>query len=91
MPETIDERTINIAPSNRFHITENLNLAINAAKGIGLTVVNIGAADLIEGKPHLVLGLVWQAHTSHVMNVTCVTRVTYATHVRGLSSGRWSR
>ena len=70
VPETIDERTINIAPSNRFHITENLNLAINAAKGIGLTVVNIGAADLIEGKPHLVLGLVWQVVDSRYVEVS---------------------
>lgn len=38
-PETIDERVVNIAPTNKFHQTENLNLAINAAKGIGLTVV----------------------------------------------------
>ena len=41
-------------------MNENLNLAINAAKSIGLTVVNIGASDLMEGRPHLVLGLVWQ-------------------------------
>ena len=34
-PETIDERVINVHPGNRFHVTENLNLAINAAKGIG--------------------------------------------------------
>jgi len=58
--ETIDERVINVQPNNRFLINENLNLAINAAKSIGLTVVNIGASDLIEGRPHLVLGLVWQ-------------------------------
>lgn len=63
VPDTIDERAINrINPSNpsKFHINENLNLAINAAKGIGLTVVNIGAVDMSEGRPHLVLGLVWQ-------------------------------
>lgn len=39
---------------------ENLNLAINAAKSIGITVVNIGSSDIQEGRPHLVLGLVWQ-------------------------------
>ena len=47
-------------PSRVLAVNENLNLAINAAKSIGLTVVNIGAGDLIEGRPHLVLGLVWQ-------------------------------
>jgi plastin-1 len=41
-------------------MTENQNLALNAAKAIGCQVINIGAQDLIEGRPHLVLGLVWQ-------------------------------
>ncbi|KAL1763397.1 plastin-3 isoform X2, partial [Sigmodon hispidus] len=39
---------------------ENLNLALNSASGIGCHVVNIGAEDLWAGKPHLVLGLLWQ-------------------------------
>lgn len=39
---------------------ENLNLALNSASAIGCHVVNIGALDLKEGKPHLVLGLLWQ-------------------------------
>lgn len=39
---------------------ENLNLALNSASAIGCHVVNIGAFDLMEGKPHLVLGLLWQ-------------------------------
>lgn len=39
---------------------ENLNLALNSASAIGCQVVNIGAQDLKEGKPHLVLGLLWQ-------------------------------
>lgn len=63
VPETIDERAINKITAHAqstFHITENHNLALNAAKGIGLTVVNIGAVDLMEGRPHLVLGLTWQ-------------------------------
>lgn len=61
VPETIDERVINKGPKlNPFLITENNNLVINSAKAIGCSVVNIGAADLAEGRPHLVLGLVWQ-------------------------------
>lgn len=39
---------------------ENLNLALNSASAIGCHVVNIDALDLMEGKPHLVLGLLWQ-------------------------------
>ena len=41
-------------------MTENQNLAISAAKGSGIKVVNVGAEDIIEGQPHLILGLVWQ-------------------------------
>lgn len=41
-------------------LQENLNLALNSASAIGCQVVNIGAQDLKEGKPHLVLGLLWQ-------------------------------
>ena len=59
-PETIDERVINMQPNNRFLINENLNLAIQAAKSIGIKVVNIGASDIAEANPILVLGLMWQ-------------------------------
>ena len=60
VPETIDERAVNFAPRNPFHVTENHNLALEACKSVGMTVVNIGSSDLKEGRPHLVLGLVWQ-------------------------------
>ncbi|NXN98667.1 PLSI protein, partial [Rhinopomastus cyanomelas] len=59
-PDTIDERTINKKKLTPFTISENLNLALNSASAIGCTVVNIGSQDLQEGKPHLVLGLLWQ-------------------------------
>lgn len=64
VPETIDVRAVNIKKKakelNIYEKTENHNLSINAAKSIGCSVVNIGPSDLIEGKPILVLGLVWQ-------------------------------
>lgn len=60
VPDTIDERTINKKKLTAFTIQENLNLALNSASAIGCQVVNIGAQDLKEGKPHLVLGLLWQ-------------------------------
>ncbi|NXG41628.1 PLSI protein, partial [Psilopogon haemacephalus] len=59
-PNTIDERAINKKKLTSFTISENLNLALNSASAIGCTVVNIGSQDLKEGKPHLVLGLLWQ-------------------------------
>ncbi|KAM6960803.1 plastin-1 [Aplochiton taeniatus] len=59
-PDTIDERVINTKKRTTFTMSENLVLALNSASAIGCTVVNIHAPDLMAGKPHLVLGLLWQ-------------------------------
>jgi len=59
--DAIDERAINTKEGmNVYQKTENQNLVLNAAKAIGCQVVNIGAPDLIEGRPTLILGLIWQ-------------------------------
>eukprot|EP00302_Diacronema_sp_CCMP2436_P027867 CAMPEP_0179944302 /NCGR_PEP_ID=MMETSP0983-20121128/18911_1 /TAXON_ID=483367 /ORGANISM="non described non described, Strain CCMP 2436" /LENGTH=911 /DNA_ID=CAMNT_0021852329 /DNA_START=66 /DNA_END=2801 /DNA_ORIENTATION=+ len=70
--DAIDERAINTARRlalrvgssatslSLFQTTENHNLAISAARAVGCHVINIGASDLMEGTPHLLLGLVWQ-------------------------------
>ncbi|CAG8554513.1 4182_t:CDS:10, partial [Acaulospora colombiana] len=64
VPDTIDERVLNVPVRgkmiNKFQMTENNNLVIFSAKGIGCNVVNIGSTDLIEGREHLILGLIWQ-------------------------------
>ena len=60
VPNTIDERTINKGKLNKFTIHENQTLAINSASSIGCNIVYIGPQDLMEGRPHLVLGLLWQ-------------------------------
>uniref|UniRef100_A0AAX7UCQ1 Plastin-1-like n=1 Tax=Astatotilapia calliptera TaxID=8154 RepID=A0AAX7UCQ1_ASTCA len=59
-PDTIDERVINTRKPSTFHMRENLVLALNSASAIGCTVVSMDAHDLMAGKPHLVLGLLWQ-------------------------------
>jgi len=65
VPDTIDERVLNrpgkkIKTLNAFHMTENNNIVINSAKGIGCSVVNIGSGDIIDGREHLILGMIWQ-------------------------------
>ncbi|KAI9683674.1 MAG: Fimbrin, actin-bundling protein [Trizodia sp. TS-e1964] len=65
VPDTIDERVLNrvgkkIKSLNNFHMSENNNIVINSAKGIGCSVVNIGSGDIIEVREHLILGLIWQ-------------------------------
>lgn len=69
VPETIDERVLNKSgggktgkprPLNAFQMTENNNIVITSAKGIGCSVVNIGPQDIQEGREHLILGLIWQ-------------------------------
>lgn len=60
VPETIDERAINKKHLNPYTRIENLILALNSARAIGVNIVNIDADDIIKGKQHLVLGLLWQ-------------------------------
>jgi plastin-1 len=65
VPDTIDERVLNIPGKksktlNAFQMTENNNIVIESAKGIGCSVVNIGSGDIIEVREHLILGLIWQ-------------------------------
>ena len=59
-PDTIDERAVNKKINTVYAKHENLTLALNSAQAIGCNVVNIDAHDLIQGKQHLVLGLLWQ-------------------------------
>jgi plastin-1 len=47
-------------PLSKFQMMENNNLVIEGAKRIGCSVVNIGSSDLMEGRAHLILGLIWQ-------------------------------
>ncbi|GIY35182.1 plastin-2 [Caerostris darwini] len=59
-PDTIDERAINKKNLTLYTKHENLTLALNSSQAIGCNVINIDAHDLAKGKPHLVLGLLWQ-------------------------------
>ncbi|OMO74595.1 hypothetical protein COLO4_26570 [Corchorus olitorius] len=61
VPGTIDERAINTKRIlNPWERNENHTLCLNSAKAIGCTVVNIGTQDFIEGRRHLVLGMISQ-------------------------------
>jgi len=59
-PETIDERAINKKNLSLYNKIENLTLALSSSQSIGCNVINIDAHDLLKGKQHLVLGLLWQ-------------------------------
>ncbi|KAL7019159.1 hypothetical protein ACKWTF_011023 [Chironomus riparius] len=59
-PDTIDERAINKKNLTVYTKFENLTLALVSSSAIGCNIINIDAHDLAKGKPHLVLGLLWQ-------------------------------
>ena len=62
-PDTVDDRAINKPKDGKlsiYKVHENMTLALNSARSIGCNIVNIGAEDLEKGKPHLVLGVLWQ-------------------------------
>ncbi|KAJ3176882.1 hypothetical protein HDU87_004814 [Geranomyces variabilis] len=45
---------------NAFELAENANVVIDAARKLGVVVVNIGAEDITGGNQHLILGIIWQ-------------------------------
>eukprot|EP00485_Elphidium_margaritaceum_P020574 CAMPEP_0202725820 /NCGR_PEP_ID=MMETSP1385-20130828/184297_1 /ASSEMBLY_ACC=CAM_ASM_000861 /TAXON_ID=933848 /ORGANISM="Elphidium margaritaceum" /LENGTH=622 /DNA_ID=CAMNT_0049392025 /DNA_START=93 /DNA_END=1961 /DNA_ORIENTATION=- len=64
--DTIDWRAVNYKKKgglNQYHVIENQNLNIAAAKAIGLRIYNLSAEDLRDAakNPILVLGFMWQA------------------------------
>lgn len=65
-----EQKIITKSPKTKFEINENHNLAINAAKQLGLSLVNIGAGDLSAGPAaaHLILGMVWQLIRMDLLN-----------------------
>ena len=77
-PDTIDERAVNKKPNTVYAKHENLTLALNSAQAIGCNVVNIDAHDLIQGKQHLVLGLLWQiirVNSSHSFIISVFAKI----------------
>jgi len=75
IPGTIDERVLNKKNPNTFQIHENQTVAIQSAKSIGCNVINIGPPDLIEGRTHLVLGLIWQ-----IVKIGLFSRINLVNH-----------
>eukprot|EP00618_Florenciella_parvula_P031483 CAMPEP_0119481916 /NCGR_PEP_ID=MMETSP1344-20130328/10019_1 /TAXON_ID=236787 /ORGANISM="Florenciella parvula, Strain CCMP2471" /LENGTH=665 /DNA_ID=CAMNT_0007516297 /DNA_START=158 /DNA_END=2151 /DNA_ORIENTATION=- len=76
--EAVDERALNMKKTkklSKFQAIENCNLAINAAKSIGCQITNIGATDLIDGRPHLVLGIAWQ-----IIKATLLCQISLTNH-----------
>ncbi|KAI6181280.1 hypothetical protein M3Y98_00812000 [Aphelenchoides besseyi] len=60
VPGTIDERAVNKKNLNTYTKLENLTLCLMSSQAIGCNIVNIDNHDLSKGRPHLVLGLLWQ-------------------------------
>ena len=56
----VTESKIALKPKNQFESTNNINLALEAARMLGCSIVNIGAKDIASGTPHLILGVLWQ-------------------------------
>jgi hypothetical protein len=57
----IDFRAVNTKKNmSVYMVRENLNLALNAAKGIGIKIPGITANAFSEKKAHLILAVIWQ-------------------------------
>ena len=46
--------------SSVFKFAENIQLALKAAKNIGVVVVNVDVSMISDGRPNQIFGLLWQ-------------------------------
>jgi len=72
VPDTIDNRAINKTKNGKislFKKHENLTLAINSAKSIGIQTINMDSHVLSEGdaRKHIILGLIWQILAKYLL------------------------
>ncbi|EGG19919.1 calponin domain-containing protein [Cavenderia fasciculata] len=53
---------------NPFEKVQNQNIVIKNATKVGCIIVNIGAEDLVNATPYLVLGIIWQIIKSGLLS-----------------------
>jgi hypothetical protein len=53
-----------------FKMLQNQQMVLEGAKKLGCNIVNIGGQDLVDGSPHLTMGVLWQ-----VVRVGLLTKV----------------
>ncbi|KAF2072367.1 hypothetical protein CYY_006313 [Polysphondylium violaceum] len=54
---------------NPFEVIQNQNIVIKNATKVGCIIVNIGAQDLVNATPYLVLGVIWQIIKSGLLSM----------------------
>jgi hypothetical protein len=60
VPGTINEKFINVKAKKLVQQLENHTTMLDGARKIGVQLSNIGGHDILNGVPHLVLGVIWQ-------------------------------
>src|SRR5689334_12337652 len=69
VPDTLDERVINVVVKDQEHKVENWNLCLNSGKAIGCVVHDIRVEDLIAARPDAIGAVIWE--------IVKVTRVCF--------------
>jgi len=68
-PGCVNEKKIQDPPKNNYAVLENCKLAIETAKNLKLSIINIGADDIKNGNQKLVLAIVWQLMRLQILNI----------------------
>ena len=69
-PGVIDSKKIWKPAKNTAQSNENMALILQGAQNIGVKLSNIGAADIINGTPHLILALIW-----HIIKISLLSKI----------------
>jgi hypothetical protein len=66
---TVDWKKVDTNANNKFKKLANCNLAIEALKKGGFTIVGTAGMDIHEGNKKALLGIIWQLMRSHTLKV----------------------
>lgn len=60
---------MNLDPKSRFKKVENANYVVELGKQMGMSLVNVGGLDIVDGNKKLILAIIWQLMRRYTLQV----------------------
>jgi len=68
-PGCVDHKRVNWTPNNSYKKIENCNYAVELAKQLGFSIINISGKDINDASKTLTLGLLWQLMRFNIISI----------------------
>eukprot|EP01100_Stratorugosa_tubuloviscum_P013029 TRINITY_DN6370_c0_g2_i1.p1 TRINITY_DN6370_c0_g2~~TRINITY_DN6370_c0_g2_i1.p1 ORF type:complete len:520 (-),score=273.53 TRINITY_DN6370_c0_g2_i1:149-1708(-) len=68
-PGIVDQRRVNVNPSNSFKKLENCNYCVDLGKQLNFSLVSIQGKDIMDANKTFTLAILWQMMRFHVLSI----------------------